>query len=261
MKIAGSCAVAVLAAVSLASYASAARADEDALVVPPGAVIAGETIGEWTGDWWQAAIEAIDFPFPTGGRQPGPLGDVGGPVFFAVASPGPGSTTYTYDVPRGKYVLLPLYTYAWTVQSSADPCSDYQCARELSDRFVRATTALSVTFDSEPVRRLFTHFESTPDFFYANVPLNGWFAGGDPAFAGNWFGYTSGYWLMLKPLSAGRHVISVTVKAPYSSVCLDGTSSCDIPYPGPVSQAKTRLILNVACDERDRFDDDRCREK
>jgi len=222
-----------------------ARADHDIDVVHAGARVGGETIGEWTGDWWEAALEALDFPFPTGGIQPGALGNVGGPVFFAVASPGPGSTLYTYTVPRGKYVLMPLYTYTWSSQSFDDPCSDYNCAERLSDRFVRAVKALSVRIDGEEVGHLFEHFERTPQFFEFDAPVDGWWAGGDPAFAGPWFGYASGYWLMLKPLPPGRHVVWVTVRAPYSSVCPDGTTTCDIPYPGKPEVAKTGLILTV----------------
>src|SRR5262249_52949506 len=199
-------------------------------------------------------IEAVDFPFPSKGKKPGALGDVGGPVFFAVASPGPGTTIYTYKVPCDEYVLLPLYTYAWLIQSDADPCSDFHCSRELADRFVHATTSLSVNIDGTPVRNLFEHYEATSDFFYATAPLDGWWAGGDPTFAGQWFGFTSGYWLMLKPLSPGQHVLSIAVNAPYSPTCPGGTTSCDIPYPGPPELSKTELVLTVPrddCDSRD----------
>jgi hypothetical protein len=237
--------VVALAMTAFLVLGSAARADDDIGVVHAGRTVAGKTIGEWTGEWWQAAIEAVDFPFPTGGDQPGALGDFGTPVFFVVASPGPGSTTYTYRVPRGKYVLMPLYTYAWAVQSSADPCSAFHCAKRLADRFVAATRALSVSIDGEEVEHLFDHFEQTPWFFEAEASVDGWWAGGDPGFAGQWFGYASGYWLMLKPLPAGKHVVLVTVRAPYSSVCADGTTTCDIPYPGKPEHAKTRLVLTV----------------
>ncbi|HUL82020.1 MAG TPA: hypothetical protein VL131_07755 [Gammaproteobacteria bacterium] len=236
--------VAAFALAALAIPGAAARADHDTRVVRAGGSAAGKTIGEWTGEWWQAAIEASDFPFPVGGVQPGALGG-SRPVFFAVASPGPGFTVYTYTVPRGKFVLLPLYTYSWAVQSSEDPCSAYACAARLSDRFVRATKAMSVSIDGEEVEHPFEHFERTPQFFEADAPVDGWWAGGDPAFAGPWFGYASGYWLMLKPLSPGRHVVWITVKAPYSSVCADGTDTCDIPFPGMPELAKTGLILTV----------------
>jgi hypothetical protein len=237
--------VAALTMTALIGFGSAARAHDEIRIVHPGALVAGKTIGEWTGDWWRAAIEATDFPFPTGGRQPGALGNYGVPVFFAVASPGPGSTTYTYTVPRGKYVLVPLYTYTWASQSSDDPCSAYDCAKRLSDRFVRATTALSVKIDGEDVDHPFSHFEGTPEFYEADAPVDGWWAGGDPDFAGPWFGYASGYWLMLKPLPPGEHVVVIGVKAPYSSVCPNGATECDIPRPGKPEHAKTRLLLSV----------------
>jgi len=170
-------------------------------------------------------------------------------VFFAVASPGPGATVYTYTVPRGKHVLLPLYTYIWAFTSFTDPCSELQCAIALADSFVHGTTAMTVRIDGERVRNLFSHYAATPDFLLAQVPLDGWWAGGDPVYAGLWYGVSSGYWLMLEPLSPGRHVLSVEVNAPYSSVCADGTQSCDIPSPGPLAVSATTLILTVPCDE------------
>jgi hypothetical protein len=197
----------------------------------------------------------LDFPFPTDVSQAGALGSVKGPVFFAVASPGPGTTTYTYTVPRGKHVLLPLYTYLWAIQTFSDPCSTVHCAHALADSFVLGTTSMTVRIDGDPVRNLFSHYETTPDFFLSFAPVAGWWAGGDPLFSGNWYGLSSGYWLMLEPLSPGRHVLSIVVKAPYSSVCADGTNSCDIPSPGPPEVSATTLILTVACDERDRCEE------
>ena len=245
---------AVLAAILLLAAGVNAQNDD---VLPPGARVAGKTIGQWTGEWWKTALEAVDNPFDVVSGQTGTLGDVGGPVFFAVASPALGSTTLKYTVPRNQYVLFPLYTYMWASQSSADPCSDFACAHELADSFVKAVDSLAVTIDGRPVRGLFRHYESTPRFFRATVPVDGWWAAGDPSAAGRWFGFSSGYWLMLEPLSPGVHVLSIAVSAPFSSVCADGSDSCAIPEPGPNELSKTRLILR-ACDDGDRGSRDRC---
>ena len=234
------------------AFALPSSAESVPRVDPPHAMVAGRTIGEWTGDWWRSAISAVDFPFPANVSQPGALGNFRGPVFFAVASPGPGVTTYTYTVPRGKHVLLPLYTYSWAIQTSSDPCSDVHCAHALVDSWVHATTSMKVGIDGEPIRNLFSHYEATPDFSAVSVPVAGWWAGGDPALAGLWHVFASGYWLMLEPLSPGRHVVSITVTAPYS--CADCGA---IPSPGPPEVSATMLILTVPCDEDER--DDRCK--
>jgi hypothetical protein len=224
----------------------------EAEVLPPDAVVAGRSIGEWTGAWWQAALEAVDFPFAAGGIQPGALGDVGGPVFFAVASPPPADTptTYLYTLPRNQYVLMPLYTYTWVVQQPDDPCSDFECARALANRFVRATMQLSVTVDGRPVRNLFRHHATTPRPYNATVPTDGWFAAPDGQYAGLWYGAASGYWLMLEPLDPGMHVVKVSVTAPYSSVCANNAETCDIPEPGDPQLSESTLILNVPCNAR-----------
>jgi hypothetical protein len=104
---------------------------------------------------------------------------------------------------------------------------------------------MKVRIDGEPVRKLFSHCAATPDYFLARAPVAGWWAGGNPVYAGLWYGFSSGYWLMLKPLSAGNHVLSIKVTAPHSSVCADGTQTCDIPSPGPPEVSATTLILNV----------------
>ena len=227
------------AAGSLLSGAPAARAHDDAQVVRPGGTVAGKSIGEWTGLWWKTAIESVEFPFPNGVSEPGQLGDVGGPVFFGVASPGPGSTTYTHTVPRGKHILLPLYIITWTFQLPTEPCATLACARDVSDAFVYGTTRLSASVDGNEAEHLFRHYEATPHLFRANAPVEGWWTGGDPTYAGLTFGFDSGYWLMVKPLKPGKHVIVTSVKAPYTSseVCNDDPTPCpDRPEP-----ARTRL--------------------
>jgi hypothetical protein len=243
-------------ALVLMQFTLTSPAQSAARVVAPDGVVGGRTIGQWSGDWWRLAISALDFPFPRNVAQPGALGNVKGPVFFAVASPGPGATVYTYKVPRGKHVLLPLYTYVWASQTFSDPCSDLPCSRALANRFVHGTKALKVRIDGEPVRNLFSHYAATPDFFLFTAPVAGWWAGGDPVFAGQWYGFSSGYWLMLKPLSPGRHVLSIKVAAPYSSVCADGSDSCVIPSPGPAQVSATTLIFTVPCDEGERCGED-----
>ena len=223
---------------------SAARAEDDVEIVPAGSRVAGKTIGQWTGEWWRTAIESVDFPFPTGGSYPGALGDTGGPVFFAVVSPGPGSTTFTYDVPAKKYILLPLYTYTWMSHSPGDPCSDYACAIALSNQFTYATTSLSVVIDGKrvPAHKLFRHYERTPRIYHATVPPDGWWII-LPTDVGDWFGVASGYWLMLEPLSAGTHTLSVSVTAPYDQNC-DASGICS---PGSLDVSQTKLTLHVVC--------------
>jgi hypothetical protein len=65
----------------------------------------------------------------------------------------------------------------WAHQFPSDPCSDFNSSQGLSDRFVRATTAIFVRIDGTAVDQLFDHFEATPRFFKAIAP---WTAGGRP---------------------------------------------------------------------------------
>jgi hypothetical protein len=237
----------VMVTIALSLCASWVHADKD--VLAPHAAVAGKSIGQWSGDWWAAVVAdpSADSPFVSDVDQPGALGNVGGPVFFAVASPGPGTTTYTYTVPPDQYVLVPLYTYSWNWMLPTDPCGNFACALKQSDLFVSKTDQLSVSIDGKAVHNLFHHYAATPHVYTATAPVDGWWAGGDPEFAGLWFGVTSGYWLMLEPLSPGTHVIEVAVHAPFQQVCADGSDQCDIPVPGPLDLSQTTLVLTVLC--------------
>ena len=128
----------------------------------------------------------------------GRLGKVGGPVFFVVTSGG-GLVNRSHKVPAGKYLLVPLYTYLWTYDAD---CDNEHCARQIADGAVMAVSKLTARIDGVPVKQMFSHYETSPKVFKVTVPDDGLYGPGE---GGTFKGVTSGYWLMLEPLKAGKH--------------------------------------------------------
>lgn len=175
-------------------------------VVRPQSVVAGKSIAEWTSEHvrW-----AVSFPIdrnPVFADETGELaylGDVGGPVFFLGAG---SDVTRRFDVPCGQYLLIPLLTQAWFLDETYDEAT----ARAENSAFVDSIETLYASVDGRRVRDLFEHREASPEVFTATVPDGGVL--GDVG--GQVEVVADGYWLMLKPLPAGRHSIVVGGDSP-----------------------------------------------
>ena len=169
----------------------------------------GKTIAQWGAKWWQWAFDHPEVLSDTTGEF-GPLGDVGGPVFFALGA-GNDPVRAAYDVPGGKFILLPVATYIWTF---FDPCADATCAREIvNHNFLDGITYVNVRVDGERVNNLRAHLvrvdENRPLVFKVDAgPIQ------DDGYGGILNAVQGGYWLMLEPLSAGKHRISMFSTVP-----------------------------------------------
>jgi len=207
--------IAAAAVVVLALAAPAARAedkeDEKSVnVLPSDEVLqrTGKTIDEWGAAWWQWAFVTPGVLGDTTG-QFGPQGDVGGRVFFAEGSGG-GAVKLEYNAPAGKYILLPVATYIWTL---FPPCADPRCATHIvDDNFVAHVKDAYATVDGARVGDMQEHVvrvsHSNPLIFLVNAGpiING--------YGGILAAEQSGYWLMLAPLSPGTHQLAFGAKIP-----------------------------------------------
>ena len=164
----------------------------------------GKTIAQWGAKWWQWAFDHPEVLSDTTGEF-GRLGDVGGPVFFALGASGAEPTRASYEVPGGQYILLPVATYIWTF---FDPCADVECARHIvNDNFLQGITYVSAQIDGEWVRNLRAHVVRVSDtkplvFKVDTGPIQ------PDGYGGILDAVQGGYWLMLEPLRPGKHRIS-----------------------------------------------------
>jgi hypothetical protein len=95
---------ALLGVTLLVSLGFLSAASASVTLLPGGSTVAGKTIGQWTADWaiWANSAPVID-------DQDGSVAEMNqsGPVFF-VAGRGFGTVERRFNVPAGKYILLPL---------------------------------------------------------------------------------------------------------------------------------------------------------
>jgi PEP-CTERM motif len=240
--------------------APAARAD--VVVYPPGATVAGQTLGQWSAEWWQWAYSfpvPINPLFDSNGAQAF-RGNVGNAFFLAGAIGQTGnplnvSVTRTVSIPSGLPIFFPLINAEVDNPSFNPPgtpppnpplsVADLQLA---AASFLSATDALHATIDGVPVPNLFAHDEKSPVFSYFLPDDNvqnffGYpFPGGtviDPAVA-------DGYFLMLANLSPGQHIITFGGNVnqdgnPADDFTLNITYLIDITVPEPSSLALLSL--------------------
>ena len=175
-------------------------------VAEPQSVVAGKSIAEWTSDHvrWAVSFPVDQNPvFTDETGELAHLGDVGGPVFFAGAA---GDVQRRFDVPCGKYLLVPLLTQIGFLDATLDEAT----ARAENSAFVDSVTTLHARIDGRRVRDVFEYREASPEVFGVSVPDGGIF--GDVG--GQFDAVADGYWLMIEPLPSGTHTIVVGGESP-----------------------------------------------
>jgi hypothetical protein len=213
-------------AISLAFAAD--NEDQGETVVAPHSEVKGRTLGEWSAIWWKwaYAIPTDDNPLLDQTGDKAKFGDVG-PVFFLAGLFGPmsvnGSVTRKVTIPENKYIFFPLVNVVDDNVGNgcvpATPPNTTPCAGRLTVDQLFAqingffnVTALHASIDGEQVSDLFAHRETSPAFSYTfqltdNMAATLGYAGVDAA--GTVFpAVADGYYLMLRPLPAGQHVIN-----------------------------------------------------
>lgn len=168
-------------------------------LLPPDASVAGKTQEEWSREWWQWA----------GSFQwnASPVADLDGArcqnsqrgnVWFLAGTYDTGRTIRTCRVPRGKYLFFPLVNYmVMPRENSLATCEDMERKAALITDGARK---LVLEIDGELYGDLLQHRVPTRECFdlgaRATPPLRVY-----PT-AGN------GYYVMLRPLPPGKHVIN-----------------------------------------------------
>jgi hypothetical protein len=177
-------------------------------VFPPDAIVFGKTYGEWSAEWWQwnFSIPVPNNPtFDTAGQHCGV--QQSRPVFFLAGIGSPVAVTRKCTVRSETPLFFPLINAECSnVESppffgSTDE-ERLACAQALIDGVGIST--LKVTIDGVDVKSLRRfRVESPPFDFKMPAQNNILFLPGVTSGRST----SDGYWLMLKPLSPGTHVI------------------------------------------------------
>ena len=172
-------------------------------VMPPDAKVDGVSMGEWTSRWWRWVSAATIAPYLD---PDGRICDLGqdGPVWFLAGTDGNFNPQRECVVPEGKYLLVPIINMVYQAVDAADTrsCADLQAEAAVNnDHLVSAVVLL----DEKPV----------PEVAHYRVRSDGCFVIGHDENGADLHAAADGYWLMLKPLSPGRHTL--TIGANYGS--------------------------------------------
>jgi hypothetical protein len=232
--------VALAAGLVVAPKAFAQTANENPGVLPPDARPFGKTYGEWSAAWWQYvfSIPAADNPLfdPTGAkcgvRQSGEVFFLVGTVLGTTGS----TTRNNCTVSAGKMLFFPLInledniaeenacpTCNPTTNLVGQPVTAQKMATLLNCLVAggttpfappfnscQGTTGLNASLDGVSLRNLFAYRAISPVFSITVPPGNNLEqAFGYPNISGTISPVVAdGFYLMLAPLSSGRHTIS-----------------------------------------------------
>jgi hypothetical protein len=181
-----------------------ANKNVNSAVFPSNAHMYGSSYAAWSAAWWQWAMElpaAANHPFNDDAGFDVTMGQSGNVWFLATAF---GTVTRSCTIPSGKalYVGL-LNTEASDLEGLGSTYAErFSTANWLADHIVPAS--LSFTVDGSAVNINSYRFTSPEFTFSAPTP---WIYG---ATGGNGTSVGDGYYVMVKPLSAGSHILHCT---------------------------------------------------
>jgi hypothetical protein len=169
-------------------------------VLPPNSKPHGSTYGEWSANWWQWVLSMPINKNPSWDTANCAEGQSSN-VWFLAGTFVPGKVTRTCTVPAGKSLFFPIVNTVWI---STDDGDTLEIARAETKAYIDQTTLLEVSIDGVPLENLQNYRAVSPPFD-SNLIF------GEPVVTYS-PSISDGYWLMLAPLSAGEHTISILGK-------------------------------------------------
>ena len=198
-----------LAVLTVPSVLANDRGDDDySAVYAPNENVLGMSYGDWSAAWWQYVLLFRNDVSPYSDT----IGQYcnegqGGPVFFLVGGP-VNPTIRSCTIPAGKALFAPIIN----VECSSVEGDGFQGR---NDQEARACAALwndgtdikrlKFTIDGKMVRELGDFRAQSPFYYFNMMPPTNNFLGTHGVTEG--YSVSDGYWVMVKPLSPGTHVI------------------------------------------------------
>ena len=225
----------------------------------PNAIVAGQSIADWTAAWWtrfwQIPASAVDLG--TGSLAPNV--DNNGPVYFAPITSGDpslGHVTFNISVPYGVPVLVPVIMLDDLESVGIDGPFSVTQREQAADATINGwknsvnTASLFATVDGNTVPNVANHLEQTGyfDMGIAEPNTNGTVNWGETPNDDMFPSKAAGYWLMIEDFSLGQHTLtyggSSNVYTPGPNCCtnfpigpfaVDVTTNIDVVVPEPTS--------------------------
>ena len=185
--------------------------DIDPRVVSVDRRVGGKTYGDWGAEWWKFVYAQPFSQSPPSVTGPECFPDQTGPVHFLFGTYG-GAVTRSCTIRADKHLFFPLLN-SFNDHPCPDPAFNPAAGQSLEDFlgafldpiFSNPLITLEATLDGDPLENLqsfraFSHLETfTADI--SNLALDTCVTG-EPQ-----VGVADGYWVMLKPLSVGDHLL------------------------------------------------------
>ena len=191
-------------------------------VIPADSVIYGRTYSEWSAEWWQWALSIPVATHPLFDKGDCSVGQ-SGPVWFLGGSFASNTDVRSCTVPAGKMLFFPILNGedSDVEESFNNGCSDPTFGSSIVGLRRCATAGqegLSVraTIDGVAVPNIARTFRFQSPAFSFTIPDDNLFKAttGNPYLAGTYLSVGDGYYLMLSPLSQGKHTIHFKGSAP-----------------------------------------------
>ena len=178
-------------------------------VVPLCSKVQGKSYEDWSAKWWQWAlalpnsvnpIEDLDGSFQAQGQS--------GKVWFLAGTSG-FEAERTVRVPRDKAIFFPIVNNIWVTLPDMGDSPFSMAGAEQAARAAINTVAdtLECEVDGKALKNTADYRVKSP-VFDAYLPIDAWGFAPYIDHAGNYPDCVSdGYWIMLEPLSIGKHTI------------------------------------------------------
>jgi hypothetical protein len=206
-------------------------------VIPPHAKACCMTYGEWSAKWWQWAyslpVDQNPF-FDEGGSCTNGANGQFGPVWFLTGVINDsGKAVRNCTVPAGKALFFPIINAEDATIESGLTGKDL---RTFPTQFVESVIDIAAEIDGVSLKNLYDYRAVSPLFIYGPLPENSVPAmfyqeahTGDTSLSA-----ADGFYLMLAPLSVGKHTIHFTGTAGYPfNFTLDITYNLTVAFPRP----------------------------
>lgn len=173
-------------------------------VLPPHATVNGKTLGQYSAEWWQwtNSMPASQSPLQDTTGEKCAVGQRGD-VWFLAGTYGSGKVSRYCEIAKEKYIFFPVINMVyWPPDGETGECQDMQRGAALNnDELLQ----IVVELDGQPISNARSHREKTDACFdfYARVPRELNPPKAYPA-------ASDGYWIMLKPLPVGQHILRYT---------------------------------------------------
>ena len=208
---------AVLAAMLLIlSTAAVSAHNQNTGVFPISSHPYGKSYGEWSAKWWQYAFSVTSFDKCVSDRS--------GKVWFLAGTADGSIASRNCTVPEGKAILIPVFVVEWSDLEGACPLPDVKgnpiqgsdakalraCAHAFAAHAYASDAKRKVQIDKTKLQDLKQYEAVSPYFSFTAVTGNLFSVP-----AGKGHSVADGFWIMLKPLCSGKHVVHFEATVPF----------------------------------------------